>query len=220
MTFGLVYAFSENFVLPLSHDEVVHGKGSILARMPGDEWQRFANLRAYYGFMWGHPGKKLLFMGQEFAQGTEWSHDSELPWWLLQYELHQGVMQLVRDLNRVYRNHTPLHQLDCSAQGFEWIDAHDAESSVLSWLRKDAQGAQVLVVSHMTPLTRVGYRLGVPEGPRAWRVILNTDAACYGGSNFCTGDDPCPVQAAPAHGRAQSIELNLPPLATLYLVPA
>jgi 1,4-alpha-glucan branching enzyme len=156
MTFGLVYAFSENFVLPLSHDEVVHGKGSILARMPGDEWQRFANLRAYYGFMWGHPGKKLLFMGQEFAQGTEWSHDSELPWWLLQYELHQGVMQLVRDLNRVYRNHTALHQLDCSAQGFEWIDAHDAESSVLSWLRKDAQGAQVLVVSHMTPLTRVG----------------------------------------------------------------
>lgn len=220
MTFGLVYAFSENFVLPLSHDEVVHGKGSILGRMPGDEWQRFANLRAYYGFMWGHPGKKLLFMGQEFAQGTEWSHDSELPWWLLQYESHQGVMRLVRDLNRVYREHSALHQLDCSTQGFEWIDAHDASSSVFSWVRRDAQGAQVLVVSHMTPLTRVGYRLGVPEGPRAWRVILNTDAACYGGSNFSTGDDPCPTQAAPAHGRAQSIELNLPPLATLYLVPA
>ena len=219
MTFGLVYAFSENFVLPLSHDEVVHGKGSLLGRMPGDEWQRFANLRAYYGFMWGHPGKKLLFMGQEFAQGTEWNHDGELPWWLLQYPLHEGVMHLVRDLNRLYREQPALHRLDCQAEGFEWIAAHDAQASVFSWVRRDDQGRMLIVVSHMTPLARSGYRLGVPDGVQAWREVLNTDSQFYGGSNVGQGAAPCLTQPVASHGRAQSIELHLPPLATLYLVP-
>ena len=219
MTFGLVYAFSENFVLPLSHDEVVHGKGSILGRMPGDEWQRFANVRAYYGFMWGHPGKKLLFMGQEFAQGTEWSHDSELPWWLQQHASHQGVARLVRDLNRLYREQPALHRLDCSPEGFEWIDAQDAATSVLSWVRRDGQGRSVVVVSNMTPVPRTGYRLGVPEGATAWREILNTDSAFYGGSNVGNGDGPCTVEPLAAHGRSHSINLTLPPLATLFLAP-
>jgi 1,4-alpha-glucan branching enzyme len=220
MSFGLVYAFSENFMLPLSHDEVVHGKGSILGRMPGDEWQRFANLRAYYGFMWGHPGKKLLFMGQEFAQGTEWNHDSELPWWLLQHEHHAGVQRLVRDLNALYRDNTALHRLDGSGAGFEWIDAHDGDRSLYSWLRKDGLGAQVLVVSNMTPVPREGLRLGVPEGPLAWKEALNTDSAFYGGSNLGNGGKALAVEAVHSHGRRQSIVLTVPPLATLFLVPA
>jgi 1,4-alpha-glucan branching enzyme len=220
MSFGLVYAFSENFMLPLSHDEVVHGKGSILGRMPGDEWQRFANLRAYFGFMWGHPGKKLLFMGQEFAQGTEWNHDIELPWWLLQYELHAGVQRLVRDLNKLYRELPALHQLDCDGAGFEWIDAHDSERSIYSWVRKDAQGGQVIVVANMTPVPRKAFRLGVPEGASAWREALNTDSVFYGGSNLGNGEAPLHVQAANSHGRARSIELTIPPLATLFLTQA
>jgi 1,4-alpha-glucan branching enzyme len=219
MSFGLVYAFSENFVLPLSHDEVVHGKGSLLGRMPGDDWQRFANLRAYYGFMWGHPGKKLLFMGQEFAQGSEWNHDGELPWWLLQHEPHAGVQRLVRDLNTLYREQPALHQLDCDGHGFEWIDAADAAASVFSWIRKDEQGGRVLVVSNMTPVPREGFRLGVPEGTEAWREVLNTDSAFYGGSNVGNGGGPLLVQGAPSHGRTQSIVLNVPPLATIFLVP-
>jgi 1,4-alpha-glucan branching enzyme len=220
MSFGLVYAFSENFMLPLSHDEVVHGKGSILGRMPGDEWQRFANLRAYFGFMWGHPGKKLLFMGQEFAQGTEWNHDIELPWWLLQYEHHAGVQRLVRDLNKLYRDTPALHALDCDSAGFEWIDAHDGERSIYSWVRKDGQGGQVIVVSNMTPVPRKAFRLGVPAGPSAWREALNTDSVFYGGSNLGNGEAPLNVQAANSHGRAQSIELTIPPLATVFLIPA
>jgi 1,4-alpha-glucan branching enzyme len=220
MTFGLVYAFSENFMLPLSHDEVVHGKGSILGRMPGDEWQRFANLRAYYGFMWGHPGKKLLFMGQEFAQGTEWNHDGELPWWLLQYEHHAGVQRLVRDLNRLMKQHPALHELDCDGAGFEWIDAHDSERSIYAWVRKDANGGQVVVVANMTPVPREHFRLGVPEGASAWREALNTDSVFYGGSNLGNGERALAVQTASSHGRAQSIELTLPPLATVFLVPA
>jgi 1,4-alpha-glucan branching enzyme len=220
MTFGLVYAFSENFVLPLSHDEVVHGKGSILGRMPGDEWQRFANLRAYYGFMWGHPGKKLLFMGQEFAQGTEWNHDAELPWWLLQHERHAGVQRLVRDLNRLYREQPALHRLDGEGAGFEWIDAHDGDRSLLSWVRRDGQGGQVIVVSNMTPVPRTGLRLGVPEGAGAWREVINTDSAFYGGGNLGNGAGPLAVQAVASHGRGQSIELTVPPLATVFLVPA
>jgi 1,4-alpha-glucan branching enzyme len=220
MSFGLVYAFSENFVLPLSHDEVVHGKGSILARMPGDEWQRFANLRAYYGFMWGHPGKKLLFMGQEFAQGTEWNHDAELPWWLLQYEHHAGVQRLVRDLNRLHRELPALHRLDCEGAGFEWIDAHDAERSVYAWVRCDGQGGQVVVACNMTPVPRPGFRLGVPAGAAAWREALNTDSVFYGGSNLGNGPAALPVHGVASHGRGQSIELTLPPLATVFLVPA
>jgi 1,4-alpha-glucan branching enzyme len=221
LSFGLVYAFSENFVLPLSHDEVVHGKGSILGRMPGDEWQRFANLRAYYGFMWGHPGKKLLFMGQEFAQGTEWNHDAELPWWLLQHENHAGVQRLVRDLNRLYRERPALHRLDCEGAGFEWIEAHDAEHSLYAWLRRDGLGGQVIVLCNMTPVPREGLRLGVPEGATAWREVLNTDSVFYGGANIGNGSAPLlAVQPLPSHRRAQSIVLTLPPLATLFLVPA
>ncbi len=219
MSFGLVYAFSENFMLPLSHDEVVHGKGSILGRMPGDEWQRFANLRAYFGFMWGHPGKKLLFMGQEFAQGTEWNHDIELPWWLLQHEHHAGVQRLVRDLNKLYREQPALHALDCDAAGFEWIDAHDSERSIYSWVRKDAAGGQVVVVSNMTPVPRKAFRLGVPEGANAWREALNTDSVFYGGSNLGNGEAALKVQAASSHGCAHSIELTIPPLATVFLIP-
>jgi 1,4-alpha-glucan branching enzyme len=220
MSFGLVYAFSENFMLPLSHDEVVHGKGSILGRMPGDEWQRLANLRAYYGFMWGHPGKKLLFMGQEFAQGTEWNHDAELPWWLLQYDPHLGLQRLVRDLNRLYCNTPALHRLDCSGDGFEWIDAHDADHSIYSFVRKDGAQGQVIVVSNMTPVPREGWRLGVPGGAAAWREALNTDSDFYGGSNLGNGGASLPVHHVSSHGRTESIVINLPPLATLFLVPA
>jgi 1,4-alpha-glucan branching enzyme len=225
MRFSLVYAFSENFVLPLSHDEVVHGKGSIFARMPGaasdrHEWQRFANLRAYYGFMWGHPGKKLLFMGQEWGQRSEWGHDRELPWGDLADPRHAGVQRWVRDLNRLYRDEPALHRLDCDAAGFEWIDSADAANSVFSWLRRDGAGRQVIVVSNFTPVARSGFRLGVPDGPWAWREALNSDAGVYGGSDVGNAGASLGVEQQPAHGRAQSIVLTLPPLATLMLVPA
>ena len=219
MSFGLVYAFSENFVLPLSHDEVVHGKGSLLGKMPGDDWQRFANLRAYYGFMWGHPGKKLLFMGQEFAQPSEWNHDGELPWRLLDDARHAGVQRLIRDLNRLYGSRPALHALDCEAQGFEWLVADDAEQSVFAWLRRDADGAVVMVVSNFTPQPRNGYRVGVPDGVAHWKEALNTDALGYGGSGVGQHDAAMSVDAQPAHGRAMSLLLDLPPLATVFLVP-
>ena len=220
MSFGLVYAFSENFVLPISHDEVVHGKGSMLQKMPGDEWQKFANLRAYYGFMWGHPGKKLLFMGQEFAQANEWNHDAELPWGLLNNPLHAGVQKLVRDLNRLYCAHPALHRLDCEASGFEWLVSDDAAVSVFAWLRCDGPPDKnsVIVVSHFTPMPRNDYRLGVPAGVTAWVEALNTDSAHYGGSNLGNGARPLQLEPVPSHGHAQSIRLNLPPLATLFLV--
>lgn len=220
MSFGLVYAFSENFVLPISHDEVVHGKGSMLQKMPGDEWQKFANLRAYYGFMWGHPGKKLLFMGQEFAQVNEWNHDAELPWGLLNNPLHAGVQKLVRDLNRLYCAHPALHRLDCEASGFEWLVSDDAAASVFAWLRCDGPPDKnsVIVVSHFTPVPRNDYRLGVPAGVTAWVEALNTDSAHYGGSNLGNGARPLQLEPVPSHGHAQSIRLNLPPLATLFLV--
>lgn len=219
MTFGLVYAFSENFVLPLSHDEVVHGKGSLLGKMPGDDWQRFANLRAYYGFMWGHPGKKLLFMGQEFAQPSEWNHDAPLPWHWLDDPRHAGVQRLVRDLNQLYRTHSALHQCDCEPRGFEWLVSEDADQSVLAWLRRDDQGGRVLVVCNFTPVVRRDYRLGVPEGGRAWKEVLNTDSEHYGGGNLGNAAAPLPVQAVASHGHAGSLQLTLPPLATLFLVP-
>ena len=220
ITFSLVYAFSENFVLPISHDEVVHGKGSMLAKMPGDDWQQFANLRAYYGFMWGHPGKKLLFMGQEFAQPGEWNHDAPLPWALLDDPRHAGVQRLVADLNRIYRELPALHQLDCEAAGFDWLDASDAEQSVLAWLRRDEQGGVVLVVSNFTPLPRVAYRLGVPQGHGAWKEVLNTDSSHYGGSNLGNLEAHLPTLSQPAQQQEQSILLTLPPLATIFLVPA
>ena len=220
MRFGLLYAFDENFVLPLSHDEVVHGKGSLLGKMPGDDWQRFANLRAYYGFMWGHPGKKLLFMGQEFAQHDEWSHESGLPWHLLQDERHTGVQRLVRDLNGLYRGQTALHALDCESQGFEWLVHDDADSSVFAWLRRDGHGNAVLVVCNFTPVVRPDYQLGVPAEISGWREVLNTDSSHYGGSNQGNGTSRLAVQTGRLHGRDRVLTLRLPPLATLFLVPA
>ena len=217
MTFGLLYAFSENFVLPLSHDEVVHGKGSILTRMPGDTWQKFANLRAYYGFMWGHPGKKLLFMGQEFAQGAEWNAAQSLDWHLLEIGWHQGVQLLVKDLNRTYRELPALHQRDCDGSGFAWVEGNDAENSVFAWLRHGEPGTpSVLVVSNFTPLPRAGYRIGLPA-PGRWQERLNTDAAIYGGSGM--GNlGRIEATAEPWHGQPCSAAITLPPLATLFFV--
>ncbi len=215
LTFGLVYAFDENFVLPLSHDEVVHGKRSLLGRMPGDDWQRFANLRAYYGFMFGHPGKKLLFMGCEFAQEREWNHDQSLDWHLLEKPLHQGVQRLVADLNRVYRDTKALHELDFEHQGFEWIDWQDADSSVLSWIRRAKNGDFVVCISNFTPLVRHAYRIGVPE-EGSYSVILNTDDEVYGGSGV-GNVEAVQSEKIEAHGRGQSLQLDLAPLATMML---
>ena len=220
MTFGLIYAFSENFVLPISHDEVVHGKGSMLAKMPGDGWQRFANLRAYYGFMWGHPGKKLLFMGQEFAQANEWNHDATLPWELLDAPNHRGVQTLIHDLNHLYRTYPALHRHDCVAAGFEWLNSSDADQSVFAWLRHGDAGEHMLVVVNMTPVPRHSYRVGVPMLPTGWREVLNTDAGLYGGSNVGNGNNVFAVESKPAQHHERSIALTLPPLAALFLVPA
>ena len=215
MTFGLVYAFNENFVLPLSHDEVVHGKGSLLNKMPGDRWQKFANLRAYYGFMWGHPGKKLLFMGAEFAQDREWNHDRSLDWHLLGDPLHAGVKTLVADLNRLYRAVPALHEVDFDGAGFEWIDHGDAERSMLAFVRRSRDGASlVLVVASFTPAVHPGVRIGVPEAG-TWVERINTDSAHYGGSNVGAPFGEITAEAVPAHGRAQSIGMTLPPLATV-----
>jgi len=217
LTFSLWYAFTENFVLPLSHDEVVYGKGSLIGKMHGDEWQQFANLRLLFGYMWGHPGKKLLFMGGEFGQRSEWHHDGSLDWHVLQYPLHAGMQNWVRELNRFYRAATPLHALDFSWEGFEWIDCTDSESSVIAFLRKSAGGELVLVVCNFTPALRTDYRIGVPRGG-FWRERLNSDAAEYGGSgvgNF-GGVVAAPL---PAHGRFHSLALRLPPLGVLFLTP-
>ncbi|MDN2568236.1 1,4-alpha-glucan branching protein GlgB [Aquibium sp. A9E412] len=218
MTFGMVYAHSENFVLPLSHDEVVHGKGSLLGKMPGDRWQQFANLRAYYTFMWTHPGKKLLFMGGEFAQQREWDHDRALDWHLLDDPAHRGVQDLVRELNRLYRALPALHELDCEPSGFEWLEANDAEHSVYSFVRRGRGDADpAVVVCNMTPVPRHGYRIGVPQAGR-WREILNSDAAAYGGSGV-TNDAPLTAEAIAWHGRGESVALDLPPLGSVVLVP-
>jgi 1,4-alpha-glucan branching enzyme len=216
MTFGLVYAFNENFVLPISHDEVVHGKGSLLAKMPGDRWQQLANLRAYFGFMWGHPGKKLLFMGCEFAQEREWNHDASLDWHLLQNAGHAGMQRLVRDLNQLYKTSPALYSQDFSGEGFEWIDHNDARRSVLSFVRKGRHGERMLVVCNFAPVVHEGFRLGVPEAG-CWQERLNTDSSYYGGSNVGTPLGAAHSQAVGSHGRAQSVVLNLPPLATVFL---
>ena len=216
MTFGLVYAFTENFVLPISHDEVVHGKGSLLAKMPGDRWQQFANLRAYYGFMWGHPGKKLLFMGCEFAQAAEWNHDRSLDWHLLQEGNHAGVQRLVRDLNRLYQASPALYSQDFSGAGFEWIDHGDARRSLLSFVRKSRDGALMLVLCNFAPVVHEGFRLGVPAAG-AWHERLNTDSSHYGGSNVGTPLGAAQSVAVASHGRGDSIVLNVPPLATVFL---
>ena len=213
--FGLHYAFSENFILPLSHDEVVHGKRSILGRMPGDRWQRFANLRAYYAFMYGHPGKKLMFMGQEFGQDSEWNHDIGLPWHLTEQKGHVGVQRLVRDLNRLYRDTPALHALDCDASGFEWLVADDAARSTFAWLRKGRNPTErCVVVVNFTPQVLRDYRVRVPFAG-TWREVLNSDAELYGGSNVGNAGA---VYTFPTHDSPE-LRLVVPPLAAIYLVP-
>ena len=217
LTFSLWYAFSENFVLPLSHDEVVYGKRSLVEKMPGDRWQKFANLRLLLGYMWTHPGKKLLFMGGEFGQWREWNHDRQLDWELTRAPDHAGAQLWLRDLNRAYRDTPALHRLDFSPAGFQWVDMHDSDDSVITFLRLDDDGAPALVACNFTPVVRERYRVGVPRAGR-WREVLNSDAPCYGGSgvgNLGTvqGED------VPWHGREHSLALTLPPLAMVLLVP-
>jgi 1,4-alpha-glucan branching enzyme len=218
MTFGLVYAWSERFVLPLSHDEVVHGKGSLLGRMPGDPWRKFANLRAYLGFMWGHPGKKLLFMGGEIAQPSEWNHDAAVPWALLDDARHGGVQALVRDLNALLRAEPALHARDAAPEGFRWVIGDDRAQSVFAFLRLGTEGQRpALVVCNLTPVPRHGYRIGVPRGG-GWREALNTDGAAYGGTDTGSGGY-IHAEPHPSHGFDHSLLLILPPLATLILLP-
>lgn len=215
MTRGITYSFSENFILPISHDEVVHGKGSMLEKMPGNEWEKFANLRAYYAFMWGHPGKKLLFMGCEFAQPAEWNHDAQLDWDAAQKPLHKGIQNLVRDLNNLYRNTSALHVKDCTHDGFEWINCNDAENSTLSFVRHGNAGdPPVVVVCNFTPIERTHFKIGVPETGH-WSEVLNSDAENYGGENRgnlggVNADD------AGWHGQKASISITLPPLSVLF----
>ena len=215
MTFGLIYAFSERFVLPLSHDEVVHGKLSLIGRMPGDTWQRFATLRAYFGFMWAHPGKKLLFMGGEFAQWQEWNHDRSLDWHLLDQPAHRGVQRAVRDLNTVYQRTSALHRVDADPAGFRWVIGDDRAQSVFAFLRFDGDGRSVLVVCNFTPVPRHGYRIGVPAGG-TWSEIFNSDASDYGGSGMGNAGVVL-ADEQPSHGLPASLSLTLPPLATLIL---
>ncbi len=218
LTFSIWYAFHENFVLPLSHDEVVYGKGSLLRRMPGDDWQRFANLRLLFGYMWTHPGKKLLFMGGEFGQWNEWNHEQSLDWHLLEQQPHAQALRWLRDLNALYRAQPALYQRDFSNDGFQWLDVNDSEKSVLAFLRRGhAADDTVLVVCNFTPVPRHNYRVGVPQDGH-WRELLNSDAPLYGGSGQGNlgGVDAVPV---PAHGQFQSLTLTLPPLAVVLFRP-
>ncbi|MCX5143012.1 1,4-alpha-glucan branching enzyme [Streptomyces sp. NBC_00338] len=224
MTFSMVYAYSENYVLPISHDEVVHGKRSLVSKMPGDWWQQRANHRAYLGFMWAHPGKQLLFMGQEFAQGAEWSEGHGPDWWLLDPSYaaesdHRGVRTLVSDLNTVYGATPALWQRDTVPEGFGWIDGGAAEDNVFAFVRYDADGSPLIAVSHFSPVVRHDYRIGVPDGPEAWVEVLNTDAMRYGGSGV-GNEEPLKPEAVGAHGRDTSVTLTLPPLATVWFRPA
>ncbi|MGN6465423.1 MAG: 1,4-alpha-glucan branching protein GlgB [Rhizobiaceae bacterium] len=212
ITFGLTYAFSENFVLPLSHDEVVHGKGTLLAKMSGDDWQKFANLRAYYAFMWGYPGKKLLFMGQEFAQRAEWNEAKALDWYLLDYGSHEGMRRLVRDLNRLYRSKPALHDRDCEPDGFGWLIVDDKANSVFAWVRGAPGARPVAVICNFTPVPRSGYRLPLPHAGR-WREIVNTDAEAYGGSGMGNKGAVSGI----AEGKGASALVTLPPLSTIMI---
>jgi 1,4-alpha-glucan branching enzyme len=215
LTFSLCYAFSENFMLPLSHDEVVHGKGSLIGKMPGDNWRQFANLRLLYGYMWAHPGKKLLFMGCEFGQRREWQHEESLEWHVLDYPDHAGVQRWVRDLNTLLRGSPSLYQRDFEADGFAWVDCSDLGASVISFLRKGHDHRDVmLIICNLTPVTRANYTIGVPHGGR-WLERLNSDAHIYGGSgagNF----GGLQASSLPAHGHQHSLTLLLPPLSVLY----
>ncbi|MEU2158983.1 1,4-alpha-glucan branching enzyme [Streptomyces sp. NPDC019396] len=223
MTFSMVYAYSENYVLPISHDEVVHGKQALVSKMPGDWWQRRANHRAYLGFMWAHPGKQLLFMGQEFAQGAEWSHEHGPEWWLMDETYHsagdhRGVRDLVRELNAVYAATPALWQRDTVPEGFSWVDGGAAEDNVFAFLRFDAHGGPLLAVSNFSPVVRKEYRLGVPPAVSAWAEVLNTDAARFGGGDVRNAE-PLKPESVGAHGHRTSIPLTLPPLATVWLKP-
>ncbi len=216
LTFRSVYAFSENFVLPLSHDEVVHGKGSLLGKMPGDDWQKFANLRLLFGYMYAQPGKKLLFMGDEFGQGREWNHDSSLDWHLLQYPSHEGVQKWVKDLNRLYREEAALHELEMEPSGFEWISADDTDQSVISFLRwGKSDGEPILVVANFTPVPRYDYRVGTPHSGY-WRELLNSNAEEFGGTGVGNLGG-VEASSVPSHGKPCSLSLTLPPLAVLFL---
>lgn len=223
MTFSMVYAYSENYVLPISHDEVVHGKRALVSKMPGDWWQQRANHRAYLGYMWAHPGKQLLFMGQEFAQGAEWSEGHGPDWWLLDPSYaaeadHRGVRDLVRELNAVYTATPALWQRDTVPEGFAWVDGGAAEDNVFAFLRFDAGGAPLLAVSNFSPVVRHEYRLGVPSSVSAWAEVLNTDAARFGGGDVLN-PDPLKPESVAAHGHRTSVQLTLPPLATVWLKP-
>jgi 1,4-alpha-glucan branching enzyme len=216
LTFRMVYAFTENFILPLSHDEVVHGKGSLLTKMPGDDWQKFANLRLLLGYQYLQPGKKLLFMGGEFGQWREWNHDTPLDWHLLQFAPHKGVQRWVQDLNRVYRDEPSLHRLDCDPAGFSWIDCCDSHNSVIAFLRKGRDDDRpVIVACNFTPVPRLNYRIGAPKGG-LWEEILNSDAQHFGGSGHGNlgGQEATPI---PSHGHFYSLNLTLPPLAVIAL---
>jgi 1,4-alpha-glucan branching enzyme len=217
LTFSMLYAFTENFMLPFSHDEVVHGKGSMLNKMPGDEWQRFANLRALYAYMFTHPGKKLLFMGLEFGQGLEWNSAGVLDWYVLQYPLHQGMQLLVRDLNRLYHGSPALHHSEFEWQGFDWIDCHDSQQSILSFVRRSADDFLVVVVN-FTPVPRRDYRIGVPR-PGSYREILNSDSHFYGGGNVGNGSGDLAAEDKPWMGRPHSLTITVPPLAAIVLQP-
>jgi len=215
ITFSIWYAFSENFMLPLSHDEVVHGKGALIGKMPGDEWQRSANLRLLFGYMYGHPGKKLLFMGCEFSQWKEWDHDESLEWHALNYRFQQGIHKWVTDLNHLYRNEPAMHELDFSNEGFEWIDCHDWEESSISFIRKcHSTDEIILVVCNFTPVVRENYRIGVPRGGY-WREVLNSDSGIYSGSG-CGNAGGVTAEAVPSQGREFSLTLKLPPLGILF----
>jgi 1,4-alpha-glucan branching enzyme len=214
LTFRMIYAFNENFVLPLSHDEVVHGKGALLSKMPGDDWQKFANLRLLFGYMWGQPGKKLLFMGGEFGQWQEWHHDASLDWHLLDFPPHQGVQRWVADLNRLYRTEPALHQLDFDPAGFQWVIGNDADNSVFAFLRRGREpGQEILAVFNFTPVPRYGYRIGARRG--VWHEVLNSDAEDYGGSGVGNWGE---VEAIPipSHGQLYSLPLTLPPLGAVF----
>jgi 1,4-alpha-glucan branching enzyme len=211
-----LYAFSERFLLPLSHDEVVHGKSSLIHKMPGDDWQKFANLRLLFGLMYGFPGKKLLFMGCEFAQRDEWNHEQSLDWHLTQFPPHAGIQKWVSDLNRVYRKESALHQVDFHYTGFEWIDFHDKASSVITFIRKSNDGKEkVIVVCNFTPVPRQNYRIGVPDGG-LYREILNSDSSYYEGSNVGNAGE-IQAESISCHNRTYSLNLTLPPLAAVFL---
>jgi 1,4-alpha-glucan branching enzyme len=213
-TFSMIYAYHENYVLVLSHDEVVHGKGSLVQKMPGDRWQQMANVRFFLAWMFAHPGKKLLFQGLDFGQSEEWNHAVGLPWHLLDFEEHAGIQRLVRDLNRLYVAEPALNELDHGPGGFEWIDHNDAKHSLFTFLRRSRRGEIVVVLVNATPVPRSGYRLGVPEGG-FYEEVLNSDSSRYGGSNFGSAGG-IPARPQESHGRPYSIQVEIPPLATVY----